>query len=406
MNKILHLNQKTMPPKKLKVLSIGTTRSLWESGENHDGGSLIRLSEYAKRVQAYNVIVHSLQKHGLTKAVEFGKNGWAIPTNARSRLTSWAKMIMYGLRLTKKQNFHLIQAQDPLFTGSAGYVVSRLTKLPLNVCVYGSDPFDPQWASESNFNRVMAPLARFVLQRAEGVQVDGSKIRRNLVRHGIEEQKIFFKPMIPDGFGHFFTVERDEKLRNSWLDNGNFRGLAIFVGRLVPQKNLFFLLDVAERCRQAELSVRFICVGDGWQRAELEQETHRRGLEDWVLWLGARPHKDVIRLMASSDIFILTSRYEGFARVLMEAAACGKPIITTDVSGADDAVISGKSGYIVPVNDLEKFEACINQLIRDPERMAAMGARGKEHIRQMTDRFDDPQRQVDIWQSVVKAYQS
>ena len=86
---------------------------------------------------------------------------------------------------------------------------------------------------------------------------------------------------------------------------------------------------------------------------------------------------DIRSFLQEIDLFVLPSIYEGFARVLMEAAAAGKPIITSDVSGADDAVWDGQSGYILPVNDLSSFVKYISKLLKDKSLSKKMGKKGK-----------------------------
>jgi glycosyltransferase involved in cell wall biosynthesis len=121
-----------------------------------------------------------------------------------------------------------------------------------------------------------------------------------------------------------------------------------------------------------------------------------------VKWLGARPHAEVARVMAACDLFCLPSRYEGYARVLMEAAAAGLPVVTTDVSGSDDAVKSGLSGLIVPVGDAAALRAALEALLADPARAREMGLRGQAHMREAAARHASPRRQIEIWEELVR----
>lgn len=388
------------PGRDVRVLSIGMTRSLWGGYAQADDDSPLRLAKYADTVASYRLIVHSLRRDRLFGAVRVGATGEAVATNGFSRLDSWLRMVARGIRLGRKERFSVIQAQDPLFTGTAAYLVSRVLGLPFSVCVYGGNPFDRNWVTESRLNRVGAPVARWILRRAHGVQVDGSATLRALAGAGIPRDTLFLKPMIPATLEQFFAAAPDAELRRELLGDGRYDRLALFVGRVVPQKSLEVLLAAAARLRTEAPGVRFVVVGDGWRRERLQAQAERMGVADAVLWAGAVPHRDIVRYIASCDLFVLPSRYEGFPRVLMEAAACGRPIVTTRVSGADDAVVDGESGHIVPIGDDAALAGRIAELVRDPARMAAMGQRARAHMRTVSARFTDPLLQAEIWRAV------
>ena len=112
-----------------------------------------------------------------------------------------------------------------------------------------------------------------------------------------------------------------------------------------------------------------------------ERLAHQLGVANAIRFLGMVPWAEIPRYLAASDAMLLPSRYEGNARVLAEAAAAGKPVVTTDVSGASDTVIPGETGYVVSVERPDLFAAAILELLSDRERMPAMGLRAREHVR-------------------------
>jgi glycosyltransferase involved in cell wall biosynthesis len=87
--------------------------------------------------------------------------------------------------------------------------------------------------------------------------------------------------------------------------------------------------------------------------------------------------------------------------VLIEALASGKPVVSTDVSGARDTIKEGKSGSIVPIKDPEALAAAITRLLDDPERMRVMGAFGRENILRTQDLEANAERVVEIYRSVL-----
>lgn len=387
------------PPAGLRVLSLGTNRGLWQ-GAGADDDTPERLASYAARIETYRVIVHSLRGHGVRGRVGVGATGSAVATNAFNRLDSWVRMVAHGLRMGARERFTVVYAQEPLFTGTAAWLLSRLLRVPLGVCVYGSNPFDPHWTAESRANRLLAPVARWVLRRAHLVQVDGSMTARHLAESGVPRARIAFKPIIPANAAQFAGARRDAAVRARLDDGGRFGALALFVGRMVAQKNLPMLLDVVQRTAASAPGLRFVMVGEGPLRGELMAECARRGVEDRVLWTGGIPHAELPAVFAACDLFVLPSAYEGFPRVMMEAAAAGLPIVTTEVSGSDDAVVEGENGFVVPIGDAAAFAARVETVAGDPERARRMGAHGRERMRALAERYGDPRVQVEIWRRV------
>ncbi len=111
---------------------------------------------------------------------------------------------------------------------------------------------------------------------------------------------------------------------------------------------------------------------------ELEELTRSLALSDTVKFLGAR--KDVMPLLAISDVFCLPSRSEGFSNALVEAMASGLPCVATRVGGNAEALADGESGFIVDSDDPQAMAERILILLRDPELRRRMGQRGKETV--------------------------
>ena len=127
----------------------------------------------------------------------------------------------------------------------------------------------------------------------------------------------------------------------------------IFVGRLIrEQKGLDFLLDIAQHLKNSEIKIRV--VGDGQDKAWLEQEIERRQLQDIIILHGS-VKKNIEKLYANASLFISTSRWEGFGLVVTEAMACGLPIISFDNSGPKEILEGGKYGILIPKYNIKQF---------------------------------------------------
>jgi len=150
------------------------------------------------------------------------------------------------------------------------------------------------------------------------------------------------------------------------------------VANLTPHKNYPNFLQAAQRVKAAQPGVRFVIVGEGPLREELEQMADRLGLGNDVLFLGRR--MDVPVLMSLFNVFVLASDREGFANVILEAMAAGKPVVATDVGGNAEAILEGQTGFLVPPGDPQALAEAIVRLLKDKDLAREMGERGRRRV--------------------------
>lgn len=162
------------------------------------------------------------------------------------------------------------------------------------------------------------------------------------------------------------------------------------VGRLVRIKDIRTLID-AVAIAAAELpSLRLAIVGDGTERAALEQHMRQSNLGAVVAFTGWR--RDLTTVYGGLDVVALSSRNEGTPVALIEAMAAGRPVVATAVGGVPDVVEDGVSGLVVTPADPERLAAAIVRLGRSPDVRAQMGCRGREAAR----RYDVPRLLEDL----------
>ncbi len=148
------------------------------------------------------------------------------------------------------------------------------------------------------------------------------------------------------------------------------------VGRFSPQKNPLVWAQVAGLIGRALPQARFLLVGDGPLRHELQENLAQEGIAERTVLTGLR--RDVPRLLAAMDIFLLTSLWEGLPRVIPQAMAMRLPIVAARVDGIAEAVQNGVTGYLFDPDDTNGMaQACVT-LINDLAMRKAMGARGRE----------------------------
>jgi len=147
--------------------------------------------------------------------------------------------------------------------------------------------------------------------------------------------------------------------------------------RLHAQKGHTYLLQAAAQVPDAI----FVLAGDGPERSALEELCLRLGLEDRVRFLGRR--EDIPELLATCDLFVLPSLYEGLPLSVLEAMASGKPVVATGVGGTDEVVVHGSTGKLVPPMDVTALAVAIGAMLRDQAMAARFGEAGRKRVAQL-----------------------
>jgi glycosyltransferase involved in cell wall biosynthesis len=150
------------------------------------------------------------------------------------------------------------------------------------------------------------------------------------------------------------------------------------LANLWPIKGHHILLEAAVRVVAYFPKVRFVLIGMGVQRAELESRARALSIEKHVLFLGSR--QDVPDILSCMEISVLPSLGEGFSNAILESMAAGLPMVATDVGGNREAIIDGETGFIVPPGDPDSLADRLIRLLDDPSLGKKMGRAGRQRI--------------------------
>jgi len=163
------------------------------------------------------------------------------------------------------------------------------------------------------------------------------------------------------------------------------------VGTLHEVKGQRFLLDACRRLVERGVELRCDFVGDGPDRARLESAARAGGISERVRFLGALQREAVAACLREADVAVVPSvptrdgRREGIPVALMEAAASGKPVVASRLSGIPEAIEDGAEGLLVPPGDSEALAAALATLAADPELRRRLGAAARERMRRDFD---------------------
>lgn len=161
------------------------------------------------------------------------------------------------------------------------------------------------------------------------------------------------------------------------------------IGRLVRLKGYFEYMEAAKLLHERGERIKFLAIGAAQDKASTVSPAEliaQYGLQDSMQFLGTRD--DIPELMAAMDVVVLASYAEGIPRVLLEAAAMGKPAVGTDVRGTREVIVDGETGYLVPSRNAAALADAISRLAADPARMREMGQAARRRAETHFDERD------------------
>ena len=147
------------------------------------------------------------------------------------------------------------------------------------------------------------------------------------------------------------------------------------IAHLEEHKGVKYLLESASLLLQSRNDVSFLVVGEGRLKEKLKILCADLKIEENVVFAGERG--DIPEILSLTDIFVLPSLREGLPLTILEAMACGKPVIATNVGGIPEVVKDGVSGILISPKDPEALHSAINELLGDREKLKKMGHNGK-----------------------------
>ncbi|MBY6070319.1 glycosyltransferase family 4 protein [Marinobacter salsuginis] len=152
-----------------------------------------------------------------------------------------------------------------------------------------------------------------------------------------------------------------------------------FIGQMIPRKGIPDLLDVFDQLYREDTNLKLQLLGDGRQRAELEEKAAGQSSAKAIEFLGFR--SDRLELLSRFNLFVMTSSLEGIPRCMMEAMAVGIPVVAYDIPGVDKLVTHGETGLLAPHGDKAALANCCRRLLDD----SALAARLSANARQLID---------------------
>ena len=323
--------------------------SLFELIKNLDSSSFDSVAVFSERGEFYSqvadlkIVVRVVSMPSLK-----GPGLFSLPFSVRKLFA-----------LIREHDIDVIHANSSRSMIYAG-LVGRLARVPViwHVRVMDLDPFlDP----------VLTMLAtRIVVNSAAVAKRFGNYGKVGVIHNGVDLKK--FNPEV-DG----------ERIREE-LAIREKEQIVTIVGRLDEWKGHRFFLEAARDILDQLQTVRFLVVGDGVLRNELETLCEKLSIAEDVVFCGHR--EDISEVLAVSNVLVSASRAEHFGRVIIEAMAMAKPVVGTRAGGVPEIVVDGLSGILVEPENSEEMAKAVLSLLRDSRQAKEMGVAGFNRVKE------------------------
>ena len=250
-----------------------------------------------------------------------------------------------------------------------GILAGLMSRTPLLIIGERGLPSFPTIGS-----RIYFKLDNFIARYADYIIANSEAGRERRIESGISPDRII---VIPNGLNPDRLQVKVKRTKSS-LGLDDICPLLGNVSRLAPVKDHHSLFQAIDLTRLEFPHIKCILVGDGPLRHHLEQQVKIKHLSQNVLFLGHQ--SNAVDFIRSFDVAVSSSLYEGSSNFILEAMACEKPIIATDVGGNRELVIDGITGFLVDKKDPQALAAAITTLLKDEELRVTLGRAGRERI--------------------------
>jgi len=304
-----------------------------------------------------------------------------LPLEMRNRaISSWGSVKHYlrtarsVRRLARQEGVRMIHAARPLSEGLVARMVRFRTGIPYCCYVHGED------ISVAIASRELRWLTTRVLRGATAVIASSNFAREMLLRDWPvppEKTRLLHPGVDCD---YFQPAEPDAEVRRRLGWEG--RQVVLTAGRLQRRKGQDVMIEVVARLRDRFPNLLYAIVGDGEDRARLIELATRLGVASQVQFLGEVKDADLRQCYQQCDIFALPNRavgrdVEGFGMVLLEAQACGRPVLAGASGGTAETLKPGETGVLVACDRADEPAAALAELLADPEKLNRMGQAGR-----------------------------
>lgn len=273
------------------------------------------------------------------------------------------KALSYTKELQRQEPFDICFVFFGIPSGPIGYSLKKRFGLPYVIRFGGGDVPGFQDRFKVVY-KLLGPAVRRIWDYADGLVANSQGLKRlALYFYDKNEFKVICNGIDTD----FFCPGKEDRGEKNCVR-------ILFVSRLIERKGLQYVIPMLKDIqREANKEIRLVVVGDGPYRSTLEEIAVQSNVTDLIEFAGQKDKADIVKYYQQSDIFILPSKKEGMPNVVLEAMACGLPIVMTPCQGSEE-LIDGNG----IVSAIEDFPSNILRIINSDDMLETMGKRSIE----------------------------
>ena len=301
-----------------RLLSLGTDRLMFRDGSAVSA----RAAENGKNWNEVHIIVAAGRSF---RERVVGPNVFVYPTRSWFKALYPLVMVRLGRFIARRRGITMITCQDPFLTAMAGIRLKKEVGVPLEIQVH-ADLGSPNFAYSTG-NKIRKSLALSYLPKADHIRVVSNRIKEYLVHDlGIDSSRIEVRPIAVD----VQTIKDAPVLPGADLraKYPQFKKIAFAASRLEPEKNIGLAVDAWNEVARTRPEAGLVIVGSGSQTDALKKRAAHNPNVVFEPWADL---PTLYSYYKTADAFLVTSLFEGYGMTLVEAAAAGCPIVSTDV---------------------------------------------------------------------------
>jgi glycosyltransferase involved in cell wall biosynthesis len=315
--------------------------------------------------------------------------------NPLTRVWYFARGLTRLYRLMRAYRPQIVQTFSH-YSNLLGPLVAWLARVPVRVSSQRMSLRDyPAWLLHLDRAIANSLLTHKMVAVSEGTRhfsIEEEGIRSNkliTIQNGINVER----------FSMSLSPEAERNLRQA-LGVEPDSLIILTVARLHPQKGHNYLVEAIPRILRDFPQARFLFVGEGGLRDELTRQVKKADLGEYVHFLGVR--QDVPQLLAISDLFVLSSLWEGLPNSVLEAMAAGVPVIATNVDGTPEIINDGDVGILIPPADPSALAQAICRLLKDKPLRVSIAKAARERVERKFSRDANTTAFIDLYQRLLE----
>ncbi len=347
-------------------------------GSFHQGGSerqAVQLTKLLHKDETFNVFAATLNKEGvlLNELEDIGLDN--IP---EFKLTSFfnlhfLRQIKACAKFLKENKIDIVHTHD-FYTNVFGILAAKYAGVPVKIASK-RETGGMRSNNQNRIEKIIFKIADTITVNAEAVkdyliERENSADKIKITYNGLDLERL--KPKITN------RTKICEKL--NLPKDENIKYITLVANLRHSVKNQPMLLRTAKRLKEDFPNAHFVLAGEGEHKNYLQNMAEKLEVAGNTHFIGRC--ENIPELLSISYACVLNSTAEGFSNSILEYMSAAKPVVATDVGGASEVVVDGKTGYLVESNDDEAMAKCLAELLENPNEAEAMGKKGREIVEQ------------------------